>query len=65
MLPKKNILRNANGQVTFRYTDNQGTHKTRTLAEADSLWLLQHVLPIGFRRSRDYGFLHANGKRLI
>jgi hypothetical protein len=27
--------------------------------------LLRHVLPKGFRRSRDYGFLHANCKRLI
>ena len=42
------------------------THKTRTLAGADLLWLLlQHVLPKGLRRSRDYGFLHANCKRLI
>ncbi len=24
------ILRSADGQVTFRYTDNKGTHKTRT-----------------------------------
>ena len=66
VLPEKNILRSADGQVTFRYTDNTGTHKTRTLAGADFLWLLlRHVLPKGFRRSRDYGFLHANCKRLI
>ena len=39
---------------------------TRTLAGADFLWLLlQHVLPKGLRRTRDYGFLHANRKRLI
>ena len=66
VLPEKNILRSADGQVTFRYTDNAGTHKTRNLAGADFLWLLlRHVLPKGFRRSRDYGFLHANCKRLI
>ena len=66
MLPEKNILRNADGQVTFRYTDNTGAHKTRTLAGADFLWLLlRHILPKGFRRRRDYGFLHANSKRLI
>ncbi len=35
VLPEKNIRRNADGQVTFRYTDNTGTHKTRTLAGAD------------------------------
>jgi hypothetical protein len=32
----------------------------------DFLWLvLQHVLPKGFRRVRDYGFLHGNAKRLL
>jgi hypothetical protein len=30
------------------------------------LWLiLQHVLPKGFRRARNFGFLHPNSKRLI
>src|SRR5450756_984077 len=30
------------------------------------LWLvLQHVLPKGFRRVRDYGFLHGNAKKLL
>jgi len=52
--------------VTFRYTENSGTVKTRTLPGADFLWLLlQHVLPKGFRRSRDYGFLHSNSKAMI
>jgi hypothetical protein len=27
--------------------------------------ILQHVLPKGFRRVRDYGFLHANAKKLL
>jgi hypothetical protein len=30
------------------------------------LWLVvQHVLPKGFRRARNFGFLHPNRKRLI
>ena len=30
------------------------------------MWLLkQHVLPKGFRRARNFGFLHPNCKRLI
>ena len=30
------------------------------------LWpILRHVMPTGFRRVRDYGFLHANAKRLL
>ncbi len=66
VLAEKNILACKDGQVTFRYTESGGATKTRTLAGADFLWLvLQHVLPKGFRRSRDYGFLHGNCKRLI
>jgi hypothetical protein len=66
VLREKDILSCENGQVTFRYTDNQGHVKTRTLPGADFLWLLlQHVLPKGFRRARDYGLLHANSKPLI
>jgi hypothetical protein len=66
VLAENNILTCENGQVSFRYTDNSGATKTRTLAGADFLWLLlQHVLPKGFRRTRDYGLLHGNCKRLI
>jgi hypothetical protein len=32
VLPEKNILRCENGQVTFRYTDNQRQTRKRTLA---------------------------------
>lgn len=38
----------------------------RSLAVVDFLWLiLLHVLPKGVRKARNFGFLHANGKRLI
>jgi len=38
----------------------------RTVPGAHFLWLvLQHVLPKGFRRARNFGFLHPNCKRLI
>ena len=38
----------------------------RTVSGAIFLWLvLQHVLPKGFRRSRNFGFLHPNSKRMI
>ena len=38
----------------------------RTVSGAEFLWLvLQHVLPKGFRRARNFGFLHPNCKRLI
>ncbi len=39
--------------------------QVRTLSGAAFLWLLQHVLPKGFRRARNFGFLHPNSKRLI
>ncbi|MDP1666951.1 MAG: transposase [Methylobacter sp.] len=30
------------------------------------MWLiLQHVLPKGFRRTRNFGFLHSNSKRVL
>ncbi len=38
----------------------------RSVSGADFLWLvIQHVLPKGFRRARNFGFLHPNCKRLI
>ena len=56
-----------NGQVSFRYRDSRsGKMQVRTLPGADFLHLLlQHVLPKGFRRARNYGFLHPNKKGLI
>lgn len=66
VLQEKDILTCENGRVTFRYTENSGKRKTRTLPGADFLWLLlQHVLPRRFRRSRDFGFLHSNCKKII
>lgn len=67
VLQEKNIIACEHGQVTFRY-QNSKTRKpeTRTLAGVEFLWLLlQHVLPKGFRRARNFGFLHPNSKRLI
>ena len=43
-----------------------GKMEQRTVPGAHFLWLvLQHVLPKGFRRARNFGFLHPNCKRLI
>jgi hypothetical protein len=64
VLPEKNIVSNQNGLVTFRY-QNSATRKmeTRTLGGVAFLkLLLQHILPKGFRRARNYGFLHPNSK---
>jgi len=69
----RGVIRNCNigaddgEQVGFRYRDSDsGKIKTRTLLGEDFLaLLLQHTLPKGCRRSRDYGFLHGNGKALL
>ena len=67
VIQEKDILRCADGQVSFRYRDAKtGKMEVRTLSGAAFLWLLlQHVLPKGFRRARNFGFLHPNSKRLI
>ncbi len=66
VIREKDILRVENGEVTFRYQDSvTKKQETRTVSGAMFLWLLmQHVLPRGFRRSRNYGFLHPNSKLL-
>jgi Putative transposase/Transposase zinc-binding domain/TrwC relaxase len=56
-----------NGTVTFRYEDGK-TKRTasRTMGLVEFLWqLLRHVLPTGFRRVRDFGFLSGNAKRRL
>lgn len=67
VIAERDILAHRNGQVTFRYVESgTGQTRTRTLPGADFLWLiLKHVLPRGFRRVRDYGFLHGNAKKLL
>ena len=66
VLQESDILPCENGQVSFRYRDSQsGEMKVRTLPGADFLRLiLQHVLPKGFRRSRNYGFLYVSYPQL-
>jgi len=65
VINENNIVSNENGIVTFKYTDSEtGTTQFRQLKGEDFCWLvLQHVLPKGFRRVRDYGFLHGNAKK--
>jgi Putative transposase/Transposase zinc-binding domain len=67
VIQEKDIVRCDGKNVTYRWRDSK-TQKmtTRTGSGVQFLRLvLQHVLPKGFRRSRNYGFLHPNSKRLI
>ncbi|MBK9395646.1 MAG: transposase [Uliginosibacterium sp.] len=67
VIREKDIVACGDGLVCFRYQNAKtGRMEQRTVSGADFLWLvLQHVLPKGFRRARNYGFLHPNCKRLI
>ncbi|MBK7519245.1 MAG: transposase [Gammaproteobacteria bacterium] len=67
VIAEKDILACDNGQVSFRYRNAKTRQmEPRTVSGAQFLWLvLQHVLPKGFRRARNFGFLHPNCKRLI
>ncbi|WP_351079227.1 IS91 family transposase [Shewanella sp. CAL98-MNA-CIBAN-0140] len=66
VLPDKSIVSHVEGQVGFEYEDSQNkSKKVRTLPATEFLWLiLQHVLPKGLRRVRDYGLLRGNAKKL-
>lgn len=67
VIRENDILACNQGQVRFRYRDAKtGKMQQRTVSGANFLWLvLQHVLPKGFRRARNFGFLHPNCKPLI
>jgi hypothetical protein len=67
VISEKNIVSNQNGRVTFKYIESKTGHtRYRVLKGEDFLHLiLQHVLPKGFRRVRDYGFLHGNAKKML
>ena len=67
VIQERDILRCENGQVTYRWRDSKTKkQEQRTVSGVEFLRLvLQHVLPKGFRRARNYGFLHPNSRRLI
>ena len=67
VIREADILACNEGQVSFRYRNAKtGKIQRRSVPGAQFLWLvLQHVLPKGFRRARNFGFLHPNCKRLI
>ena len=67
VISNKNIISDDGNVVTFRYKESStGKVKRRQLRGEDFIaLLLQHTLPKGFRRARDYGFLHGNAKRIL
>jgi hypothetical protein len=67
VIQEKDILKNENGMVTFRYFNSKTKkYQHRTVSGEYFLYLLMlHVLPKGFRRARCYGFLHPGSKKII
>ncbi len=67
VIRESDIVACGDGQVCFRYRNAKTARiERRTVSGAHFLWLvLQHVLPKGFRRARNFGFLHPNCKRII
>jgi len=67
VIREADILACNDAEVRFRFRNAKtGRLEQRCVPGADFLWLvLQHVLPRGLRRARNFGFLHPNGKRLV
>lgn len=67
VISDRNIIADDGDCITFRYQDGKTKRwETHTLPGEDFMaLLLQHVLPKGLRRARDYGFLQGNAKRLL
>jgi hypothetical protein len=67
VISNQNIIADDGTYVTFQYKDSVSRKlKTHRLLGEDFIALvLQHALPKGFRRARDYGFLHGNAKQLL
>lgn len=62
VISERNIIGDDGQYVRYQYRDsNTDQLVTRRTKGENFLWLvLQHALPKGFRRVRDYGFLHGN-----
>ena len=64
VIQEKDILSHTNGLVTFRYRNSETKRfEKRSVSGVAFLRLiLQHILPKGYRRARNFGFLHPNSK---
>lgn len=67
VISERQLIADDGKSVTFEYRDGKsGKPMTRTVNGPRFIWLIiQHVLPTGFRRVRDYGFLHGNARRKL
>jgi hypothetical protein len=67
VISERNIVSDKDGKVTFEYVESK-TRERKTRTETGRRFvelILQHSLPKGFRRVRDYGFLHGNARKTL
>lgn len=67
VISERNIVSDHDGKVTFEYVESK-TKERKIRTETGERFVglvLQHALPKGFRRVRDYGFLHGNARRTM
>jgi len=67
VISEKKIRKIGNDKVQFFWTDSETKkEKSKILKGEDFLFLFfRHVLPKGYRRVRDFGFLHGNAKKVL
>lgn len=67
VISEHNLSRESKGRLSYRYTDSKsGQQQCLNLEDMQFLRLLKrHVLPQGFRRVREYGFLAPAGKKMV
>ena len=67
VISSKSNLSDNGTEVNFDYEESRSKKKMRRALKGEDfiLLLLQHVLPKGFRRVRDFGFLHGNAKKRL
>jgi hypothetical protein len=67
VISERAIVSDKNGNVTFEYVESK-TREIKTRTETGERFVklvIQHALPKGFRRVRDYGFLHGNARKTL
>jgi len=67
VIREKDIIDCKNGKVTYRYQNSKTKkYQYKTVTGEYFIYLImQHILPKGFRRARNYGFVHPNCKSMI
>lgn len=66
VIDERRIFKSENGEVTFRWRDRSDNNRSKLLTLSGVEFVrryLRHVLPVGLRSIRYYGFCHPAAKR--